>query len=159
MEGRDHDPLRPHSHDPNPEPPSAQADFTVYWPGGSALYTPDDLRRLPAVTLADCFIISTGHGTSGPFVFTGVPLLTLIEPLLPDPAAWTEVAILSRDGFGVRLYRHELLALPPHRPALLAYALDGQPLTRPQGLVRLIEPNETDDALRQVKWIAEIRIA
>jgi DMSO/TMAO reductase YedYZ molybdopterin-dependent catalytic subunit len=159
VEGHDHDPLRPHSHDPNPEPPSAEASFRVIWPGGDRIYAPADLRRFPALTITDCFIVSTGHGTSGPFTFTGVPLLTLIDALLPDPAAWNEVAVLSGDGFGVRLYRHELIALPPHRPALLAYALDGQPLTRQQGLVRLIEPNETDDALRQVKWIAEIRIA
>jgi hypothetical protein len=159
VEAHDHDPLRPHSHDPNPAPPSDDARFTVHWPGGSAVYTPDDLRRFPALTVSDCFIVSTGHGTSGPFAFTGVPLLTLIDALLSGPAAWNEVAVLSGDGFGVRLYRHELITLPPHRPALLAYALDGHPLTRPQGLIRLIEPNETDDALRQVKWIAEIRIA
>jgi DMSO/TMAO reductase YedYZ molybdopterin-dependent catalytic subunit len=159
MHAHDHDPLRPHSHDPNPEPPSDDARFTVHWPGGERIYTSTDLYSFPALTLSDCFIVSTGHGTSGPFTFTGVPLLTLIDSLLPDPAAWNEVAILSEDGFGVRLYRHELTLLPAHRPALLAYALDGHPLTRQHGLVRLIEPNETDDALRQVKWIAEIRIA
>lgn len=154
----DHDPLRPHRHDPNPAPPSADASFTVHGPGGSVVYTPADLHTFPALTLTDCFIVSTGHGTSGPFAFTGVSLLALIQAHLPNPESWTEVAVLSGDGFGVRLYRHELLALPPHRPALLAYALDGHPLTRSQGLVRLIEPNETDDALRQVKWIAEIRV-
>jgi hypothetical protein len=31
-------------------------------------------------------------------------------------------------------------------------------MTRKQGLVRLVVPTETDDALRQVKWIAEIRV-
>ncbi|MCB0075748.1 MAG: molybdopterin-dependent oxidoreductase [Caldilineaceae bacterium] len=45
---------------------------------------------------------------------------------------------------------------PPTRPSLLAITLDGQPLTREQGLVRLIVPTETDDALKQVKWVAEI---
>ncbi|MBX2997852.1 MAG: molybdopterin-dependent oxidoreductase [Caldilineaceae bacterium] len=159
MEPYDHDPLRPHRHDPNPEPPSAEAIFRVIWPGGERIYAPADLLSLPAVTIADCFIVSTGHGTSGPFTFTGVPLLTLIDHLLPAPILWNEVAVLSGDGFGVRLYRHELLALPSRRPALLAYAIDDRPLTRQQGLVRLIEPNETDDALRQVKWIAQIRIA
>jgi DMSO/TMAO reductase YedYZ molybdopterin-dependent catalytic subunit len=159
VEGHDHDPLRPHSHDPNPEPTSAEATFQVIWPGWERIYSPEDLHNLPALTLSDCFIVSTGHGTSGPFAFTGVPLLTLIDSLLPNPSTWTEVVVLSGDGFGVRLYRHELTLLPSHRPALLAYALDGHPLTRSQGLVRLIEPNETDDALRQVKWIAEIRIA
>jgi DMSO/TMAO reductase YedYZ molybdopterin-dependent catalytic subunit len=159
VEGHDPDPLRPHSHDPNPEPPSDEATFRVIWPGGERIYSPEDLHNLPVLTLSDCFIVSTGHGTSGPFTFTGVPLLTLIDRLLPPHTAWSQVAVLSGDGFGVRLYRHELIALPPHRPALLAYALDGHPLTRQQGLVRLIEPNESDDALRQVKWIAKICIA
>jgi DMSO/TMAO reductase YedYZ molybdopterin-dependent catalytic subunit len=44
------------------------------------------------------------------------------------------------------------------RPVLLAYMLDGAPLARGQGLVRLIVPSETDDALRQVKWLATITI-
>ena len=35
---------------------------------------------------------------------------------------------------------------------------DGQPLTRDAGLVRLIVPSETDDALRQVKWISHIEV-
>ena len=41
---------------------------------------------------------------------------------------------------------------------VLAYALDGQLLSRAQGLVRLIVPSERDDALRQVKWVREVRV-
>jgi hypothetical protein len=158
-EDQEHDPLRPHRHDPNPEPPSADPDFTFTWPGGSARLSPEDLRRLPSLTLSGCYIVSTGHGTTGPFAFTGVPLLELVEHYLAPHTPWEQVAVISGDGFGARLTRQELTALPASRPALLAYALDSQPLTRTQGLVRLIEPNESDDALRQVKWIAEIRIA
>ena len=44
------------------------------------------------------------------------------------------------------------------RPILLAHSIDGRPLTRAEGLVRLIVPAETDEALRQVKWVAEIRL-
>jgi hypothetical protein len=40
----------------------------------------------------------------------------------------------------------------------LSYAIDGTPLTRAQGLVRLIVPSETDDALRQVKWVQRIEV-
>jgi len=36
--------------------------------------------------------------------------------------------------------------------------MDGATLTRAQGLVRLIVPSETDDALRQVKWVGRIEI-
>lgn len=155
--GHEPDPLRPHRHDPNPEPPSADTDFSVIWPQGSARWRVDDLRTLPATTVPDCTITSTGHGVSGPFAFTGVPLLALIDHLCPG-SPWHEVAVVSGDGFGARLYRAELMALPPARPALLAYAVDGRPLTRQEGLVRLIEPNEAGNALRQVKWVARIEI-
>jgi hypothetical protein len=36
--------------------------------------------------------------------------------------------------------------------------MEGQPLTREQGLVRMIVPSERDDALRQVKWVGKIVI-
>ncbi|MBI1293510.1 molybdopterin-dependent oxidoreductase [bacterium] len=153
----EHDPLRPHRHDPNLQPPSEDASFTVSWAGQQARYTPEILAQFPAVTLDDCYIVSTGHGTSGPFSFTGVALTALIAQVTQG-TSWREVAVVSEDGFGVRLYRSEVDALPATRPALLAWAIDGRPLTRREGLVRLIEPNETDDALRQVKWIARIEI-
>jgi DMSO/TMAO reductase YedYZ molybdopterin-dependent catalytic subunit len=159
MESHSHeyDPLRPHRHDPNPQPPSADASFTVSWTGQQTRYTPETLSQFPAVTITDCYIVSTGHGTSGPFSFTGVALTALIAQVTQG-ASWREVAVVSEDGFGVRLYRDEVESLPSTRPALLAWAIDGRPLTRGEGLVRLIEPNETDDALRQVKWIARIEI-
>lgn len=156
MHEHPHDPLRPHAHDPNPLPPSEDAQFTLTWPAGSIRLAPADLAQLPAQTVTDCYIVSTGHGTSGPFAFQGVSLRTLIQHYVTDD--WTQVAIISADGFGTRLYRSEVEALPTTRPALLAYTIDGRPLTRAEGLVRLIEPNERGDALRQVKWIAQIDI-
>jgi DMSO/TMAO reductase YedYZ molybdopterin-dependent catalytic subunit len=116
-----------------------------------------DLLRLPSMTLSNCFIVSTGHGTSGPFTFGGVRLLELLESLWGTQAEWHRVDVISADGFGTRISRAEVAA-PTDRPILLAYALDGVPLTRAQGLVRLIVPSETDDALRQVKWVAELRV-
>ena len=65
---------------------------------------------------------------------------------------------MSGDGFGTRVSKEELLAAGQAGQHLLAYAIDGQPLTRAQGLVRLIVPSETDDALRQVKWVAEVNV-
>ena len=166
-----HDPLAPHSHEPNPLPPSPDADLTVHLPDGSARrIAPEALRnldfvpadRLPErlvcakqVTLSDCYIVSTGHGTSGPFSFTGLPLLDLVDLLWTGD--WTHAEVVSGDGFGTRTPRTEL-AEPTPRPILLAHTLDGQPLTRADGLVRLIVPSETDDALRQVKWVAQVRI-
>lgn len=166
-----HDPLAPHSHEPNPQPPSPDADLTVHLPDGTAHritpaalssldFVPDGrLPERPAgirqVTIPDCYIVSTGHGTSGPFSFTGLRLLDLVDLLWP--ADWTQVEVVSGDGFGTRALRTELTQ-PTQRPILLAHTLDGCPLTRAGGLVRLIVPSETDDALRQVKWVAHVRI-
>ena len=166
-----HDPLAPHSHEPNPLPPSPDADLTVHLPHGPAhRITPAGLRsldfvstdRLPAhaasalqVTVPNCYIVSTGHGTSGPFSFTGPRLLDLVDLLWS--ADWTHVEVVSGDGFGTRALRTEL-SQPTQRPVILAHTLDRQPLSRAEGLVRLIVPSETDDALRQVKWVAHVRI-
>ena len=103
----------------------------------------------------DCYIVSTGHGTSGPFSFTGVRLRDFVEQHWPG--AWTQVEVVSGDGFGTRASRAEL-TVPTTRPALLAHTRDRRPLTRADGLVRLIVPGEIDDALRQVKWVAHVRI-
>ncbi|MCZ0939072.1 MAG: molybdopterin-dependent oxidoreductase [Caldilineaceae bacterium] len=166
------DPLAPHSHEPNPLPPSPDAELTVHLPDGTAhRITPAALSsleflptdRLPPahaasalqVTVPNCYIVSTGHGTSGPFSFTGLRLLDLVDLLWP--ADWTQVEVVSGDGFGTRALRTELTQ-PTQRPVILAHTLDRQPLSRAEGLVRLIVPSETDDALRQVKWVAHVRI-
>ena len=153
---QNHDPLQPHSHDPNPDPPSPEADFTLMLPDGSRrTIAPGDLAGLPQTTVADCFIVSTGHGTSGPFAFTGPRLLDFAEAVWEEEN-WTQVEVISGDGFGTRVWRTEMVDPGVTRPIILAVAMDGAPLTRQQGLVRLIVPSETDDALRQVKWVGEI---
>lgn len=151
------DPLQPHSHEPNPAPPSDDATIQfVEGNGRSRPITVADLQNLPQVSVPNCTIVSTGHGTSGPFTFTGTTLLALVEAFSTAP--WTEVEVVSADGFGNRVYARELHEPDPAGPILLAYAMDGLPLNRAQGLVRLIVPNERDDALRQVKWVGEVRV-
>lgn len=151
------DPLRPHSHEPNPVPPGDDATIKfVGVDGRTHPLTVADLQRLPEVSVANCYIVSTGHGTSGPFTFTGAALLAVISANSLDP--WTEVEVVSADGFGNRVYAAELFKPDPAGPILLAYAQDGQLLSRAQGLVRLIVPSERDDALRQVKWVREVRV-
>lgn len=145
----------PHRHDPNPFPPSDDPDFTLERPDGSAVrLTVADLQALPAVEIPGCYIVSTGHGTSGPFTFGGVLLRELLAAYLPAGTVWSAVVVLSGDGFGARLSAAEV----QEEPILLAYAVDGRPLTRQEGLVRLIVPGETDDALKQVKWVAKVVI-
>ncbi|MFZ0547678.1 MAG: hypothetical protein WAM60_19685, partial [Candidatus Promineifilaceae bacterium] len=61
------DPLHPHAHDPNPEPPSADPTIVLTLPDGRTHpITIQHLQTLPQHTLNDCYIVSTGHGTSGP---------------------------------------------------------------------------------------------
>ena len=184
-----------HSHEPNLQTPGGDGDFVVIMPGGSRqTFSPVDLKALPYTTVANCLIVSTGHGTSGPFTFSGARLSDLLDAALAtdahyhteqgsdisentvadrgeyrgeyrgegrtvpiQPPMWQYVELVSADGFGTRLAPADLAATED-RPVLLAYAIDGVPLTRAQGLVRLIVPSETDDALRQVKWLATITI-
>jgi hypothetical protein len=153
------DPLRPHSHDPNPEPPSSDPTFRLTLPDGTeTAVAVADLQTLPVTTVADCFIVSTGHGRSGPFTFTGATLLDLVEAYLSSIDNWSQVEVISGDGFGTRLTAVELLSPDPAGPPLLSYELDNRPLNRQEGLVRLIVANERDDALRQVKWVGQINI-
>lgn len=147
-----------HAHEPNPAPPTATTAFTLRTPGApSRTLDVADLQKLPAVTVADCYIVSTGHGTSGPFAFTGTRLGDLLAAQVDASTIWHYVDVVSADGFGTRLTAQEVSA-PAVRPIVLAYVMDGAPLTRSQGLVRLIVPSETEDALRQVKWVAEIHV-
>ena len=71
---------------------------------------------------------------------------------------WRDVEILSADGFGNRVLAEEVQQANSAPPVLLATQIDGRPVTREEGLVRLIVPSERDDALRQVKWIGKITI-
>lgn len=152
-----YDPLHPHTHDPNLETPAGDGSFVLSRPGHTPLtLAPHDLAALPQTSLPNCFIVSTGHGTSGPFTFSGVTLRELLSHYLPAGESCAQIEIISADGFGTRVWAGELLP-GRDRPILLATHRDTLPLTRDQGLVRLIVPSETDDALRQVKWINQVR--
>ena len=156
MNDWEHDPLKPHSHEPNPVPPSDNASFVLWLVNGrSHTITPDILKKLPTISIPDCYIVSTGHGTTGPFIFTGTRLVDLIQAY--ETNAWTQAEIISADGFGSRVLAEELYA-QTDRPILLAHSINGAKMARQQGLVRLIVPSEKDDALRQVKWIGQIKV-
>lgn len=151
--------LHAHAHESNPTPPSADPTLTLLLPGqAAARLTVAALRLLPATTLEDCWITSTGHPASGPFTFDGVTLHDLIRRHLPTGRDWRHADVVSADGFGNRVLAEEAATDSASHPILLAYRIDGRSMTRAEGLVRLIVPSETEDALRQVKWIAEIRV-
>ena len=150
-----HNLLPPRSHDPNPTPPGDDPGFTLRWADRELFLTPEELAVMPIDTVANCFIVSTGHPMSGPFTFRGVSLLHLVEYYVNIP--WEVADVISADGFWARLAAAELRA-ETERPSLLALEINGRPLSRAAGLVRLVVPGETDDALRQVKWVSEIRV-
>lgn len=152
-----HDPLQPHAHDPNPYPPSDDPTIVLTAPDGARrALTVADLQELPQTNVSNCYIVSTGHGVSGPFTFRGVTLGDLIQHVVKDE--WDQVEVISADGFGNRVYRRELEDPPREGPPILATRIDDRPLSREDGLVRLIVPSERDDALRQVKWVAQINV-
>lgn len=151
--------LHAHEHDPNPAPPNVDPTFVIRLPDGTEIQvSPTDLEQYPLAQIFDAYIVATGHSTSGPFTFGGVRLLDLVTAHMPSDMSWEHVDVISADNFGTRVRAGELLAKGANQPILLSYTIDGQPLTREQGLVRLIVPSEIDDALRQVKWITRIEI-
>ena len=147
---------QPHAHDSNPTPPDDDASFEIVLSDLRRRVTVEALRALPDHTLRGAVIASTGHPSSGPFDLSGVTLKTLIAAYAPGD--WVAALVVSGDGFGTRVLADEWLG-ERERPILLAHTVDGGPLTRAAGLVRLIVPSEMDEALRQIKWVAEIRLA
>lgn len=149
--------LHGHAHEPNPSVPAGDGTLRCFLPDGRSVdWSVDALQRLPVSEVAGCSIVSTGHGTSGPFTFGGVSLRQFLADQMAVGAVWAYADAISADGFGARLLRAEVEGAPLDRPVLLAYRCNGQPLTRQQGLVRLIVPTEQEDALKQVKWLAQL---
>ena len=143
------DPLQPHSHDNNVAPPHGDPTVLLIRPNQEQTsYTLADLAALPQSTLTYSF--TTDHGTHGPYQLSGVALRDLVAD-----QQFQEIEVMSADGFGNRLFVEELADA---QPILLCTHSDGQPLARPLGLVRLVVPSETDNALRQIKWVAQIRL-
>ena len=145
----------PHSHDPNPLPPTADTTVILFTRDQVITLTPEGLLQMPQLTVPDCYIVSTGHGTSGPFSYAGVPLVEVINVYANYSIEFVDV--ISVDKYRTRLLAEELV-WPTDRPIILALSVDDRHLTRLEGLVRLIVPQENDDALKQVKWVHEIRL-
>ena len=153
-----HDPLQPHSHDNNPEPPYIDPTLIFLAPNGDKKeISLADLMADYDQTVIPAYTYMTDHGMHGPYKLEGVGLLDLINQELGPQAEWGEVEIISADEFGNRLYRDELVPAG-FAPVLLCHRSNNEQLRRIQGLVRLVVPSETDNALRQVKWVREIRV-
>jgi len=133
----------------------------------------DDLRRMPSVDLVAGFECSGNRrplqGLSGNGRWTGVPLRTVLEQTGLKPAA-REVVFFGADRgqeqvefrtqtfdveqqFGRSLPKDRAFSLEP----LLAYAMNGEPLTLHQGSpLRLVVPGWYGVA--NVKWLSEIHV-
>lgn len=152
------DPLQPHSHENNVEPPSADSSIIFVTPDGAQrTFTVADLLALRQTNLP-AYTIATDHGDHGPYRLGGVALIDLVQEVISAETPWSQVEVISGDGFGNRIFAHELHTPTAHGPILLCLTSNGRPLSRAHGLVRLIVPSEIDNALRQIKWVRTIRI-
>jgi DMSO/TMAO reductase YedYZ molybdopterin-dependent catalytic subunit len=135
----------------------------------------DDLRRRPAVTLANT-LECAGNGRAfldppapgepwllgavGTAEWTGTPLAGLLEEAGVSPAA-VEVLFRGADsgtpgGFDQAIAFERSLPLPVPPDTVVAYAMNGQPLPPEHGApFRLVVPGWYGVA--SVKWLVEIR--
>ena len=148
--------VTPHSHEPNPVVPQGDATIILIARGAARHFALDALRALQYTEIPNCFIASTGHDRTGPFRFGGVTVTDLLAATVPVDAIISHMDFMSADGYGTRLTAPQIGSTPP---PLLAYMVDGAPLQRAQGLVRLVVASEIDAALHQVKWLARIEVA
>ena len=145
-------------HEPNPVAPNGDGTFVVEFRSAKMIITLELLASLPQTEYSDCYVASTGHAKSGPYRFEGVTLRDVLTAAGVPPKAEAKVKISGADGYEV-----EVSTEPENAPArspspLLATQRDGVKLTRELGLVRVIVPTETEDALLQLKWIKTIRV-
>lgn len=150
------DPLQPHSHDNNESPPDNNLDILLTRPDGSTVSIAAAALAHYPQSLIPHYEYTTDHGKHGPYQLRGVALYDLIQQEVP--AEWHEVEVLSADGFGNRVFREELERPMAVGPILLCTHTNGRPLGRAEGAIRLVVPSETDNALRQIKWVREIRV-
>ncbi len=150
-----HSESSPRSHIPHSHPPGKNPSLRITVPGMESICLGiDALSALPALEQTDCYIVSTGHGTSGPFRFAGPTLAALASRC--GIAEFESVRVTSGDRFFTILTAQEVALSHPGSAVMLALYLDGHPLTREQGLVRLIVPTEKRDALKQIKWVSHL---
>lgn len=151
------DPLRPHSHANNPVPPDVDTTIQLYLPNQDLIeITLEDLDTNYPQSVIQSYTYQTDHGRHGPYRLEGVFLEDLITQHLEQDVDWNQIEVLSADGFGNRIYKSELLEAS--EAILLCLKSNGATLTRQHGLVRLVVAFETDNALRQVKWVRTINV-
>ena len=109
-----------------------------------------DLAALPAVTQT-VSVICTTRQSIDTAEYTGVPVSALLDLVEIDPSA--QAALLhGYDGYSATLKLHEL-----RERALIAYAVNGQPLTHDQGYpARIVVPGRW--GYKHIKWGTRIEL-
>lgn len=149
------DPLKPHKHSNNTTPPRGNSNITLYNTDSSSVeLSLEQLQMNYPPSIIPAYTYVTDHGVHGPYKLEGVSLKDLITKEVKTP--WSELEVLSADGFGNRLSKEEIFAKGD--PIMLYFKTDGEMLTKQHGLVRLVVPSETDNALRQIKWVKTINV-
>lgn len=149
------DPLKPHKHHNNTTAPDSNTNIQLNTPKGKTIeITLEQLQTNYPTSIIPAYTYVTDHGVHGPYRLEGVSLKDLIAK--ENISDWSEVEVLSADGFGNRIAKDEVLAAGD--PIMLYYKTDDDMLSKQHGLVRLVVPTETDNALRQIKWVKTINI-
>jgi DMSO/TMAO reductase YedYZ molybdopterin-dependent catalytic subunit len=115
-------------------------------------FTLRDLRALPATRQVSDFHCVTGW-TVEDVHWTGVRLSRLLEQVRPAATAHAVRFVSAEPGY------HDSLTLDQARLAdvVLAYGMDGKPLSRPHGApVRLVIPEMY--GYKSVKWVSRIEL-
>ena len=90
----DHDPSSPTATTPTPPRRRPIRRSRCARPSTEWHLTPDVLRRLPHLNIPECYIVSTGHGTSGRFhVWRRAPAGAL--QVYAHESDWTQVEVVS----------------------------------------------------------------
>lgn len=112
-----------------------------------------DLRRLPSVTMVAtlaCISNPVGGPWMGNATWKGVPLSSVLPPVNPRAR---DVVLRAADGYADSIPVERAL----HPQCLLAYEMNGAPLTRSHGFpLRLIVPGIY--GMKNVKWIRAIEV-
>jgi hypothetical protein len=116
---------------------------------------PADLARLPRKTVQ-----ATDHGGARA-EFEGVPLFEILRragaPLgerLRGEAVASYVVVRASDGYRAVFALAELDAAFNDRTVLLADRRDGQPMSRPEGPLRIVVPDEKKHA----RWVRMVEV-
>ncbi len=149
------DPLKPHKHSNNTTAPEGNINIILHKTDGSSVeLSLEQLQMNYPTSIIPAYTYVTDHGVHGPYKLEGVSLKDLVSKEVKT--AWSELEVLSADGFGNRLSKEEVLA--EGDPIMLYFKTDGELLAKQHGLLRLVVPSETDNALRQIKWVKTINV-